>query len=598
MRIFKYLKKYWFWAILAPIFMIIEVMMDLRLVNLMAELVNRGVLSQNMEIIKDIAIKMVITLLIGISGGILCGVFTNLAAQNYGNDLRKDTFSHIVNLSYEQTDSFSTGSLVTRLTNDITQVQNMVQMSMRMFIRTFIQFAGGIWMLFNNVGSHFAVVLFIALPLILVAVIFFIVKVAPMFKIVQESVDGVNSVVQENVTGSRVVKAYVREAHECERFAEANNRLYKNNMKVSVTMAWLMPLITIVMAGSMIAVMYIGGSDIISNINEIIIQKDEYKGLQVGDIMASISYISMIISGFMMLAMMMQFMIRGIASIRRINEVLDTNPVINSGIIKKGLEVGTVEFKNVSFSYPKSEEGERVLQNISFKINKGETIGILGATGSGKTSLVNLITRFYDATEGEVFVDGINVKEYDLNVLRENIVTIVLQKAELFSGTIEDNIKWGKKDATQEEVIEASTIAQAHTFISGFENGYQTIVAEKGASLSGGQKQRISIARALIRKPEILIFDDSTSALDLTTEANLYYSLNKSMSDTTVIIIAQRVASVKNADKIMIINDGVVEAIAPHHELIKTNTTYQEIYNSQLKQDNDDNGETLKGGDI
>lgn len=299
-----------------------------------------------------------------------------------------------------------------------------------------------------------------------------------------------------------------------------------------------------------------------------------------------------------MLAMMMQFMIRGIASIRRINEVLDTNPVINSGTIKKGLEVGTVEFKNVSFSYPKSEEGERVLQNISFKINKGETIGILGATGSGKTSLVNLITRFYDATEGEVFVDGINVKEYDLNVLRENIVTIVLQKAELFSGTIEDNIKWGKKDATQEEVIEASTIAQAHDFISGFENGYQTIVAEKGASLSGGQKQRISIARALIRKPEILIFDDSTSALDLTTEANLYYSLNKSMSDTTVIIIAQRVASVKNADKIMIINDGVVEAIAPHHELIKTNITYQEIYNSQLKQDNDDNGETLKGGDI
>ena len=581
MRIFKYLKKYWFWAILAPIFMIIEVMMDLRLVNLMAELVNRGVLSQNMEIIKDIAIKMVITLLIGISGGILCGVFTNLAAQNYGNDLRKDTFSHIVNLSYEQTDSFSTGSLVTRLTNDITQVQNMVQMSMRMFIRTFIQFAGGIWMLFNNVGSHFAVVLFIALPLILVAVIFFIVKVAPMFKIVQESVDGVNSVVQENVTGSRVVKAYVREAHECERFAEANNRLYNNNMKVSVTMAWLMPLITIVMAGSMIAVMYIGGSDIISNINEIIIQKDEYEGLQVGDIMASISYISMIISGFMMLAMMMQFMIRGIASIRRINEVLDTNPVINSGTIKKGLEVGTVEFKNVSFSYPKSEEGERVLQNISFKINKGETIGILGATGSGKTSLVNLITRFYDATEGEVFVDGINVKEYDLNVLRENIVTIVLQKAELFSGTIEDNIKWGKKDATQEEVIEASTIAQAHDFISGFENGYQTIVAEKGASLSGGQKQRISIARALIRKPEILIFDDSTSALDLTTEAKLYYSLNKSMSDTTVIIIAHRMRTIANADKIVVLDEGrIVEQGSPD-ELIACDGLFKRMVELQ-----------------
>lgn len=596
MRIFKYLKKYWFWAILAPIFMIIEVMMDLRLVNLMAELVNEGVLLQDMKVIKDIALKMIITLIIGISGGILCGVFTNLAAQNYGNDLRKDTFSHIINLSYEQTDSFSTGSLITRLTNDITQVQNMVQMSMRMLIRTFIQFAGGIWMLFNNVGNHFGVVLLIALPLMLSAVIFFIIKVAPMFKVVQESVDGVNSVVQENVTGTRVVKAYVREQYECDRFKEANNRLYNNNMKVSVMMSWLWPLVTIIMSGSMIAVMYIGGNNIIENINDIITMKDKYQGLLVGDIMASISYITMIISGFMMLAMMLQFMIRGIASIKRINEVLDTDPVINSGSITQGSEKGTVEFKDVSFSYPKSEEGERVLQHISFKINKGETIGILGATGSGKTSLVNLITRFYDATEGEVFVNGINVKDYDLNILRENIVTIVLQKAELFSGTIEDNIKWGKKDATKDEVIEASKIAQAHDFIMDFENGYETIVAEKGASLSGGQKQRISIARALIRKPEILIFDDSTSALDLTTEANLYKSLNESMSETTVIIIAQRVASVKNADKIMIINDGIVEAIAPHDELICTNTTYQEIYNSQLKQD--DKELSVKGGDI
>lgn len=583
MKIFKYLKKYWFWAILAPLFMVVEVMMDLRLVDLMSILVNEGVMNQDMEIIKDVAIKMIITLIIGISGGILCGVFTNLAAQNYGNDLRKDAFSHIVNLSYEQTDSFSTGSLVTRLTNDITQVQNMVQMSMRMFIRTFIQFAGGMWMLFNNVGNQFGIVLLIALPLMLVGVIFFIIKVAPLFKVVQESVDGVNSVVQENVTGTRVVKAYVKENYECERFANANNRLYNNNMKVSTIMAWLMPLITIIMSGSMIAVMYIGGKDVISNIDTYIALGDKYQGLKVGDIMASTTYIFMIINGFMMLAMMMQFMIRGIASIKRLNEILDTEPVINSSYIKEGLEKGTVEFKNVSFSYPKSEEGERVLQNINFKINKGETIGILGATGSGKTSLINLISRFYDATEGEVLVDGVNVKDYDLNTLRENIVTMVLQKAELYSGTIEDNIKWGKKDATKEEIIEASQIAQAHDFISGFEEGYNTIVAEKGASLSGGQKQRISIARALIRKPEILIFDDSTSALDLTTEANLYKALNESMSDTTVIIIAQRVASVKNADKIMIINDGIVEAIAPHDELIKTNETYQEIYNSQLK---------------
>ena len=587
MRIFKYLKKYWFYALLAPIFMIVEVMMDLKLIDLMANLVNKGVYNQDLEVIKSIGFEMIITLIIGISGGILCGVFTNLAAQNYGNDLRKDAFSHIVNLSYEQTDSFSTGSLVTRLTNDITQVQNMVQMSMRMFVRTFIQFAGGMWMLFNNVGKQFGIVLLIALPLMLVGVLVFIIKVAPMFKIVQESIDGVNSVVQENVTGTRVVKAYVKENYECERFNNANDTLYNRNIKVATIMAFLMPIVTIIMSGSMIAVMFIGGTDIINNIDEFIKLGDQYNGLKVGDVIASIQYITMIISGFMMLAMMMQFMIRGLASVKRLNEILDTEPVINSGSITKVEEVGTVEFKNVSFSYPRSEEGERVLQNISFKINKGETIGILGATGSGKSSLVNLITRFYDTTEGEVLVDGINVKDYDLNTLREDKVTIVLQRAELYNGTILENIKWGKNNASMEEVIEASKIAQAHDFISGFEDGYNTIVAEKGASLSGGQKQRISIARALIRKPEILIFDDSTSALDLKTEANLYQELNKTMSDTTVIIIAQRVASVKNADKIMIINDGIVEAIAPHNELIETNETYKEIYNSQLKRGED-----------
>ena len=587
MKIFKYLKKYWVYAILAPIFMIIEVMMDLRLVEQMSILVNQGVMLQNMEVIKSVGLQMVITLFFGISGGILCGVFTNLAAQNYGNDLRKDTFKHIVDLSYEQTDSFSTGSLVTRLTNDITQVQNMVSMSMRMFIRTFIQFAGGIYMLFTSVGSQFGVILLIALPIMMGGVLFFILKVAPMFKKVQESVDGVNAVVQENVTGTRVVKAYVQENYECNRFKNANDNLYGINIKVGTIMAYMMPLITIVMSFSMLSVMYIGGNDIIDNINEIIALGDNYKGLQVGDILAAISYITMIIAGFMMLSMMMQFMIRGFASVQRLNEVLNTKPVILSGEVKETNEKGTIEFKNVSFSYPKSEEGERVLQNLSFKINKGETIGILGATGSGKSSLVNLISRFYDATEGEVFVDGVNVKDFDLNTLREEKVTMVLQRAELYSGTIKDNILWGKKDATNEEVEVASKIAQAHDFIQDFENGYDTVVAEKGASLSGGQKQRISIARALIRKPEILVFDDSTSALDLKTEANLYKALHEEMSDTTVVIIAQRVASVKNADKIIILNDGIIEAFGPHDELIKTSETYIDIYNSQLKRVDD-----------
>ena len=336
--------------------MVSEVMMDLRLIDLMKDLVNEGVMKQNMQVIKEVGIQMVITLIIGISGGILCGVFTHLAAQNYGNDLRKDTFKHIVDLSYEQTDAFSTGSLVTRLTNDITQVQNMVQMSMRMFVRTFIQFAGGIWMLFKNIGNQFGIILLIALPLMLIGVVFFILKVAPLFKKVQESVDGVNAVVQENVTGTRVVKAYVKENYECNRFDEANTRVYNINMKVGTTMAFMMPLITIIMSLSMLSVMYIGGNDIIDNINSIIILGDKYTGLQVGDILAAITYITMIISGFMMLAMMMQFMIRGIASIQRINEVLNTEPVINSGEVKKGKEEVLAKIENKMPKMPTSAQ--------------------------------------------------------------------------------------------------------------------------------------------------------------------------------------------------------------------------------------------------
>ena len=571
MRIFRYMKKYWFFAILAPLFMVGEVLMDLKQPLLMAEIVDIHLINGDIQAIILTGLKMLGLVLIGGAFGILSGVFTNLAAFKYSNDLRQDLFSHIVNLSFEQTDNFTTGSLVTRITNDVTQVTNIVSMSMRMLIRTFVQFAGGIVALLT-INPKFSTVLLYILPVLLVAIIVILSIISPKFSIMQSRVDDVNAVVQENVTGARVVKAYTAEEKEIKRFAKANQNLFDINWKVFKTMSIMSPFMSVCIYVALLSIMYIGGKDIIAN-----------TGLEVGDLTAAISYITMILFGFMMLAMFAQTIVRGTASIKRLNAVLDTNPVVKEGEVLETEETGTVEFKNVCFAYPGSS-GENVLNNINLKVNKGEKIGILGSTGCGKSTLVNLITRFYDVTDGEVIVDGVNVKEYEFDVLR-NKVALVLQKSELFSGTIKENICWGKEDSTLEEVEYAAKIAQADSFIKSFNEGYDTFVAEKGASLSGGQKQRISISRALIKKPEILIFDDSTSALDLQTEANLYKAINESLKDMTIITIAQRVASVRNADKIVVLNDGEIASIGSHDELINTCPIYQEIYNSQLKKD-------------
>lgn len=581
MRIFRYLKKYWFFALLAPLFMVGEVLMDLLQPKLMAAIVDIGLAEGDLEFIIMTGIKMLLLILLGGLFGILSGVFTNLAAFKYSNDMRKDIFSHIVNLSFEQTDNFTTGSLVTRITNDVTQVTNIVSMSMRMMIRTLMQFAMGIYFLLG-ISEEFRVVLFIALPTMVVIMIVFLVKIAPLFGKVQERVDDVNAVVQENVTGARVVKAYTAEEKESKRFKKANDNLFNINWKIFKLMAYLSPFINIIFCGALVAILYIGGYNITNA-----------GGLKIGDLTAAITYITTILNGFLMLAMFFQSIVRGIASIKRLNMVLDCEPVIIEGNTKEVTDeedceplVGTVEFKDVSFSYPNSS-GEIVLDNINLKINKGEKIGILGSTGCGKSSLVNLITRFYDVTSGEVLVNGINVKEYTFNALR-NKVAMVLQKSELYSGTIKDNICWGKENATLEEVKQAASIAQADNFIESFAEGYDTFVAEKGSSLSGGQKQRVSIARALIKKPEILIFDDSTSALDLKTEADLYKAINRELQDMTIITIAQRVASVKNADKIVVLNDGAIASIGTHEELMKSSPIYIDIYNSQLKKEGEE----------
>lgn len=569
-KVLKYLKKYWYIAVLSPLFMILEVSMDLIQPDLMSRIVDEGVLAENMEVILNVGIQMIIFTVIGCIGGILSGVFGNIAAQSFSNDLRKDAFSKVMKMSFQQTDKFTTGSLVTRLTNDVTACQDFVGMALRMMVRTLMQFVGGIYMVLN-IDVVFGLVLLVTLPIQLVIVAVVLKKGAPLFGIVQSKLDRVNSVVQENVSGARVVKAYTREQYEIDRFSAANDDLCNTNLRVQKLMALLVPVLSILMNASVLAVIYMGGLQV------------EAKNLEVGRIMAGITYITQILMSVMMIGMMFQQVTRASASAKRIREILDADPVIASGEFDGNTaEQGTVEFRNISFRYPGVQAGN-VLDDISFKVNKGETVAILGATGCGKTSLVNLIARFYDATEGTVLVDGVDVKEYDLDALRKKI-GFVLQKSELFSDTIENNIRWGKPDATDEEIRNAAEIAQAAEFIEGFTDGYKDVITEKGSSLSGGQKQRLSIARAIVKKPEILIFDDSMSALDLTTDAKLQRALRENLGDTTVIMIAQRVASVMGADKIAVIEDGRLAAFDNHENLMKSCEVYQDIYSSQMRE--------------
>ncbi len=564
-KLIKYLKPYWIFAILAPLFMIGEVAMDLMQPNLMSKIVDKGILGGlGVAYILKVGGLMLVLALLGGFFGVGTAVFASNAAQRFGNDLRNDVFRRVMSLSLEQTDKFTTGSLVTRLTNDINIIQDLVAMALRMFVRSPFMFIGGIFMCLN-LDVNFGRVLLISLPLQLVLVFIMLKIAAPLFSKVQTKLDRVNSVVQENVTGARVVKAYCREEYEISRFDGANTELKEINLRVQKIMAMISPIMMLIMNGSVIAIIYIGG----------------VKMMNPGSVMAAITYITQILMSLMMVSMMFQTISRATASARRVIEVLDSDAIICDGEyaddIRKG--GGSVEMKNVSFRYP-GTVGRPVLDNIDFTVKPGETVAVIGATGSGKTSLVNLVTRFYDATDGEVLVDGVNVKKYDLHNLRSKIA-FVLQKSELFSGTVEENIRWGREDATREDVIEAAKIAQAHDFIEGFNEGYDTMIAEKGASLSGGQKQRIAIARALLRKPEILIFDDSTSALDLATEAKLRQALAEQMKDTTVIMIAQRIASIKNSDKIAVIENGKITAFAPHDELMETSEAYRDIYASQ-----------------
>ena len=582
LKLLRYLKKYWWAALLAPIFMVIEVLMDMSLTGQMQQMVDFGIPSKNIELILTIGTKMVLIVFIGVVGGFLSGVFANIASCNFANHLRKDVFKKIMLLSYDQTDNFSTGSLVTRVTNDVTQMQNFIAQMIRMFVRSFGMFALGI--IFTlSIDSRFAIILAIALPIELLVMMLFMKKAFPMFSKIQTKLDNLNNVVHENVTGARVVKAFSKEDYEDQRFKRVNGDFSDTLLYVNKLLAGLMPMFMLIIYLAQVAIYSIGGFSIFEGFNN-----GTEPQILLGQTSQAITYIVMICFALMQVGMMFASIARASASSKRINAVLDCPLEILDGNLDVSTltEVGTVEFKNVSFAYPNSHGN--VLDNISFKINKGETIAIVGATGCGKTSLVNLITRFYDVTGGEVLVDGVNVKEYKQIDLR-NKIAIALQKSELFAGTIKENIAWGKLDATDEEIKFAADIAQATEFIESKSDGFDEYVEEKGTSLSGGQKQRLSIARAIVKKPEILIFDDASSALDLVTEAKLYKAMRAHINDTTRIVVAQRVATAKNADKIMVLDGGVIVDFDTHENLLKNCDVYQDIYNSQLKREGESN---------
>lgn len=569
-RYMKYVKPYKTAFILGPLLMIVEILGEVIMPKLMALLINNGIANKDSGYIAAMGGSMIGIAFLMMIGGIGGAYFGAKASINFAADLRTDTFKNVQKFSFSNIDNFSTGSLVTRLTNDITQIQNLVNMCLRMMLRAPGMLIGAIIMAFV-MNARLAVIVLIVVPIIITLIAIIIRLAFPCFQALQDRVDKLNSAIREALTNVRVIKSFVRDDFEKAKFEEANSGLKDSSMRAFKVMITTSPLMGLMMNITTLAVVWYGGKQILVG------------DMPVGDLTAFTSYVAQILISLVMSSFVILQSSRAIASARRINEVLDCESDINdenAAYPDKLVESGSVEFKNVTFRYYK-ESSEPVLDHVSFKIESGETVGIIGSTGSGKTTLVSFIPRLYDTDEGEVLVGGINVKDYSLKHLRDG-VSMVLQKNVLFSGSIEENLKWGKEDATLEEIRSVADMAQADGFVSEFADKYETELGQGGVNVSGGQKQRLCIARAMLKKPKILILDDSTSAVDTATEARIRESLKSYCPDTTKIIIAQRISSVIEADKIVVLDDGKVVGIGTHDELMKSTEAYQEIYYSQM----------------
>ena len=566
LKLVKYLKKHWVFSIIAPLFMLLEVIMDLYQPTLMADIIDVGVASGNMAYVWATGLKMLLFAFIGVIGGAGCMLFSAVAAEGFGTDLRQDIFEKIQTFSFAEIDKLKTSSLVTRVTNDVTQMQNMVLMALRIMIRSPLLCIGGIVMAFN-ISRQLSLIFLVLIPLILVCIVFVTRKAFPLFSVVQQKIDRVNTVMRENLLGVRVVKAFVGQPQERKRFGVANDDLMNINIRAQKITILLWPLVTTIMNFSVVAILWFGG------------RLTTIGGIEAGQIMAFINYLTQIMFSLMMSVMLFVSFSRAEASAQRINEVLETETSIHQSESAKDIQRYDVTFKNVSFRYHANSQW--VLQDISFQVKQGETIGIIGATGSGKSSLIGLIPRLYDVSEGEIDIGGINVKELKLDQLRDHI-GVVLQDSILFAGTIEDNLRFGKEDAAVEMLEGAARAAQAYDFIDEMPKKFKSEVEQRGKNLSGGQKQRVSIARTLVRDPKILILDDSSSALDMTTEAKLQTALKEEMRECTTFIIAQRISGVMYSDKILVLDDGKLSGFGTHQELLKTNDIYRSIVISQL----------------